>query len=335
MKEKIKKKWSITGIVLTVLIVIAIAFIAITMSGSSSDTAGRKGPGGEGGGPPSGAPSGQESNGGGPTDSVQQDVIYAVKTETANPVELKNYIKLNGDIVTSTDVDIYPDTSGKLTKLSVSLGDYVIKGQTIAEIDPSLPGQVYSTSPVKSTITGTIIDLPYKVGSTISSTQIPVASVGDLTDLLVQVYVSEKEIAAIKLDLDAYITFDAYPGTTFHATTTELSPVLNKSSRTMEVKLSIKENDSRIKSGMFASVKLITEVLENVITVSNVSLIDSSDEQYVYTIDTDGVAHKIMVETGLTIDGVTQIISGLSPGDSVVNRGQSMIQDGSTVRISK
>ncbi|OQY37711.1 MAG: hypothetical protein B6229_07880 [Spirochaetaceae bacterium 4572_7] len=331
MGNILKKKWSITGIALTILIVIAIAFIVVTMTGKTSGTldspGGQRGPGGKRG------PGGQR----GPATSsvVESETIYAVRTEVANSVELKDYIKLNGDIVTSTNIDIYPDTSGKLSKLIVSLGDYVVKGQTIAEIDPSLPGQVYSTSPVISTITGTIIDLPYKVGSTISSTQIPVATVGDLTDLLVQVYVSEKDIAAIKIGLDSIVTFDAYPGIQFHAVITEISPVLNKSSRTMEVKLSIKENDSRIKSGMFASIKLITEVLNNVITVSSVSLTESADEAYLYTIDEQGVAHKQVVETGLAIDGVVEIVSGLNPGDVVVNRGQSMIQDGSSVRISK
>ena len=85
---------------------------------------------------------------------------------------------------------------------------------------------------------------------------------------------------------------------------------------------------------MFASVKLITEVLTNAITVSSVSIIDSGDESYVYTVDSNGVIHKTEVTTGLAIDGITQITSGLNIGDVVVNRGQSMIQDGSTVRIS-
>lgn len=330
MKEIKKRQWGITGIILTLLIIVAIAAIIINMSGKSVGSGGPGGPGGQS------HTQGQGPNNGSVASSMKNEAtVYAVKIETISPSEMKNYIKLNGDVITSTNVDIYPDTSGKLSKLYVSLGDYVKKGQTIAEIDPSLPGQVFSTSPVHSTITGTIIDLPYKVGSTLSSTQIPVASVGDLTDLQVQVYVSEREIAAIQTGLDALVTFDAYPAIVFNAVTTEISPVLNRSSRTMEVKLSIKEKDNRIKSGMFASVKLITEVLENVFSISTVCLIESTNQSYVYVIDNSGQAYKQIVETGLRIDGQIQIIAGLNSGDRVVNRGQGMIQDGSTVRISK
>lgn len=339
MKEKKKRQWKITGVVLTLLIIVAIAAIVLNMSGGSSELSGQGGPGGQSGPGGQGNQSAPQKQGptSGQDDTMNknEDTVYAVKTETVSPSDMKNYIKLNGDIITSTSVDIYPDTSGKLSKLYVSLGDFVKKGQTIAEIDPSLPGQVFSTSPVHSTITGTIIDLPYRVGSTLSSTQIPLASVGDLTDLQVQVYVSERDIATIKTGLNALITFDPYPGIVFNATTTEISPVLNKSSRTMEVKLSIREKDNRIKSGMFASVKLITEVLQEVLSISTVCLVESANQSYVYLIDEEGKAHKQIVETGLRIDGSVEIVTGLSSGDIVVNRGQGMIQDGSTVRISK
>lgn len=47
-------------------------------------------------------------------------------------------------------------------------------------------------------------------------------------------------------------------------------------------------------------------------------------DQYVYTIDSDNIAHRIPVETGLVGDGETEITSGLSGGETLVTVGQSI-----------
>ncbi len=310
-----KMKMPITGVILVILITIILALLAMNLIGGNAPIAG--GPGGK---------AGAEND---------ETMVYSVLTETLEPEDMENYLKFNGDIIAETTVDIYPDTAGKLTKLNVSLGSYVRKGQVIAEVDPSLPGQVFASSPVKSTITGTVTDLPFKVGATVSSTQIPVASVGNLTDLQVVSYISEKDMASVELGQSAGITFEPYKDETFTGSITEVSPVLDRSSRTLEIKISLEEKDSRIKSGMFGSVRLITENKINVISVPDESLISSSEGTFAYIVVNGSIAEQRFVETGMNIDGSTEITSGLSAGDQIVIRGHSMLQDGSAVRLTE
>jgi multidrug efflux pump subunit AcrA (membrane-fusion protein) len=264
------------------------------------------------------------------------ETTYAVYVEDIDYTSMTNYLEFNGDVVASKSIDLYPDVSGKLSSLNVSLGDYVTTGQVVAQIDPSQPGQKYSENPVTSTIDGTITSLPFDVGDTISSTTSPVATVGDLQDLELQSYISEKYISNIQLGLDAEITFEAYEGLVFHGTVVEISPVLDSASRTLEITISLDDNDSSVvKSGMFGSIKLITEVKDNVISIPSSALSAGNDGYFVYVVSEDNTAVLTYVETGLEIDGRIEITSGLNVGDQVITRGQSMLQDGSSVKVTE
>lgn len=54
--------------------------------------------------------------------------------------------------------------------------------------------------------------------------------------------------------------------------------------------------------------------------------------QYVYVVE-NGAAVYTPVTTGLTGDGVTEVLSGLSAGQQLVTRGQQYLSDGDAVRI--
>lgn len=320
MTNKItNSKTRLTGIFLIAMILVVLGAIAFTVLEKDA--------------PISGTPGGRPGRGG--ATASDGPVTYSVLVETMEPGIMQNYLKFNGDVIAETSVDIYPDASGKLTKLSVSLGDYVRKGQVIAEVDPSLPGQVYVASPVKSTISGIVTDLPNKVGATISTTLVPIATVGDLADLQLESFISEKNMASIELGQKAEIGFEPFNGEVFTGSVIEISPVLDKSSRTMEIKISLDNEDGRVKSGMFGSVRLITEQKEGVLIIPSESLLEGNDGSFVYVVSQDNTARQTTVETGLALDGRVEVLSGLSAGDKIVTRGQTMLQDGSSVKVTE
>jgi len=264
----------------------------------------------------------------------------AEKTETVSSVNTENpvnesimeYFKLNGDVITENSVEIYPDTSGKLVKRFVSIGDYVSKGDIIAKIDPSKPGTVYESSPVESTISGTVTRLPGSIGDTVT-TQSSVATIGDLSNLQIQAFIPEKYLNLIKTGLKGEAVFSPYPVNTFPVYITEVSPVVDTDSRTIEVKLSFDNFDSRyIRAGMFASVKVYAKTSNNTLTVPSSSVLTDDIGSYVYIAKNEKAELKY-VETGLRSDSRTEIISGISGNDSVIVRGQDLLSDGSSVKI--
>ncbi|MDA3957672.1 efflux RND transporter periplasmic adaptor subunit [Oceanispirochaeta sp.] len=320
-KNKKMSENKLTGFILIILITIVLGVLAYSILGGTPVAATGKG-----------GPAGMK----GPDKGAQNEsLVYTVRSENVSMSTLKNYLKINGDVIAENSVDIYPDAAGKLTKLEISLGSYIRKGQIIAEVDPSLPGQIYIASPVRSTISGTITDLPYKVGATISSTSVPVATVGDLTDLLLVSYIPEKKMAEIALGQKAEIQFEPYGQEIFMGTVSEISPLLDRSSRTLEIRISLDKIDKRIKSGMFGSVRLFTKIRSGVLTISNDSITSSAAGTFVYVIKGDNTVEQRFFETGLTVDSVTEIVSGLTDGEQVVTRGQSMLQNGSSVKVAE
>ena len=124
----------------------------------------------------------------------------------------------------------------------------VTKGQTLLQIDPSRPGMIYSNSPVNSPISGTVTNLPFKIGETIN-VQTPVASIGNLDDLEIIANVSEKYFSKMKKGLKVIIDVDAYKDITFTGEITELSPVVDPASRMLETKITINESNLKLLYG--------------------------------------------------------------------------------------
>lgn len=312
MNEK-NKKSNKTGIILILLIIIVAGAFAYTTYFKKDDSS-RKMRGNPG-----------QSN---------SEMVYSVYAEEIANTTMTDYLEFNGDVIAAESIDLYPDVSGKLSKLNVSLGDYVNKGQIVAQVNPSVPGKTYSENPVTSTIDGTVIDVLFDEGATIASTSVPIVTIGNLSDLELDCFISEKYISAIKLDLNAEITFEAYKGIVFNGKITEISPVLDSNSRTLEIKIGLNENtDNLVKTGMFGSIKLITEVKNDVISVASSSISTGNEGSFVYVISDDNKATLRYVKTGLEMDGQTEIVDGLNIGEMVINRGQSMLKDGSSVNV--
>ncbi|MDA3810415.1 MAG: efflux RND transporter periplasmic adaptor subunit [Spirochaetaceae bacterium] len=263
-----------------------------------------------------------------------EEQIFAVNTTLAVEGQIVDYLYVNGDIIAKEFVDVYPDTAGKITDILVTLGTYVRKGEIMAYVDPSRPGMNFAKSPVYSPISGTITSFPGAVGSTISQ-QSPMARIGNLRDLQVRTFISERKISHITLGMPGELSFEAYPGETFKARITELSPVVDPSSRSMEIKLDLTNRDKRIKSGMFTKIKITTSVKNKIVKIPSDCISERFGEKFVFIIKDDGTAEKRAIVEGISINDVSEILSGLSVNEKVVIQGQSLLDNGVKVKIIK
>jgi membrane fusion protein, multidrug efflux system len=263
-------------------------------------------------------------------DTATVEKQYNVKTVPVIKQELSSYINLSGDVEAAGSIDVYPDVVGKVTNLPVKLGDNVQKGTVLISVDPSMPGLNYAASPVKSPISGTVIEIHVEKGQTVSQ-QVPVVTVGDLSTLEITTRVPERFIYQVKLGQRAIISSSAAGNDNFEATVTEMSPVVNQSSRTMETTLSL-NGDKMIKAGMFVTIKLITSTSDDALTVPEEAIIVRNNENFVYLVEEDTVK-KTTVEIGKSSSGLVEIIDGLNEGDEVVTEGKTLLSDGVKIRV--
>ena len=262
----------------------------------------------------------------------EKETVFAVTTTKAVSGGIRNHLDVNGDIVAASTVDVYSDNSGKLTRLYVGLGDYVRKGQVLAEVDPSRPGMTYSANPVKATISGTVTSLPVDIGSTVS-TQVPITSIGELSQLQVRTFIPEMFISRISMGMEAQIELEAYPGEIFQAVVTEISPIVDEVSRTLEIAMDLVSRDTRVKAGMYAEIRLITEIKEDIVKIPSDCILDRFGERFVFVMDSEDRVAKRLVTQGINIDGISEILEGLAVGEDVVFQGQTLLDDQAAVKI--
>ncbi len=341
MHEKLILK---RGAMLLGAALLAIAFLSgcDRFGGGSDQAASDAGAGGD----QSQSQSTNQSEGESQGQDAEQETVFAVSTTKAMEGQIRDYIEVNGDVVTKTKVDTFPDTAGKLSNLYVEVGDRVRKDQVIAEVDPSKPGMQFSASPVKAPISGTVTSLPVQVGSTVSP-QMPVAQISKMDDLEVRVHVAERFISKMAVGLPAELQFEAYPSRNFKGQVREISPVVDPMSRTLELKVSISNGADVLKAGMFGEVKLITEEKSNVVRIPAECLVRRFGEDFVFVVKRDsaadesagstgtdtGIAERRKVTAGIEIDQKLEITSGLEAGEEVVYRGQTLLEEGSNVRV--
>lgn len=267
-------------------------------------------------------------------DDTKAETIFAVNVYKAVPKNLDDYLEFGGNVQTASSVDIYPDVqSGKLSRILVKVGDKVKKDQVLCEVDASRPGMDYKNSPIKAPVAGTITSFPYNIGQTVSASM-PVGKISSTGTLEVKTNVAERFVSRISMNEKAELAFDAYPGETFPAVLVEIDPVLDTSSRTLGIKLVQTPSDSRLKAGMYARIKLVTDTKKNTIVIPNNVIVTRNDEDIVYIVDSmTNTVKASPVKKGIRVDDKQEIQMGIAPGDLVVVKGQALLSDGAKVNV--
>jgi multidrug efflux pump subunit AcrA (membrane-fusion protein) len=272
----------------------------------------------------------------GPGAPVMAAQVYAVNTTVAANGQIQDYLALAGDIIASSTVDTYSDAAGKISRLYVSVGSRVQRGDPVAAVDPSRPGMDYIASVVRAPVAGIIIALPAQLGMTVSQA-VPLARISGGAGLEIRLHVAERFISKISMNQICEITLDAYPGEIFRGSVSEISPTVDTASRTMEIRVAVENHGSRLKAGMFAKVRIITEMKEDIVKIPASATVNRFGEQYVFIVDYGDpqlpVARKRIVVPGITVDGVMEVRQGLAPDEELVVRGQTLLEDGSRVNI--
>ena len=190
-----------------------------------------------------------------------------------------------------------------------------------------------SSTLVRSTITGLILNIPVKVGNSVIQANTmndgtTVATVANMNDLIFDGNIDETEVGSLVEGMPLTITIGALPDYSSDATLEYISPkaIENNGANQFEIKAALKVNgDYMIRSGYSANASLILETVENVLSIPESALEFDGDDIYVYKIKPEGGYERVKIETGLS-DGIDiEVKSGLVAGDKV--RGPMIINE--------
>ncbi|MCL2210999.1 MAG: efflux RND transporter periplasmic adaptor subunit [Treponema sp.] len=262
----------------------------------------------------------------------QRANVTTVRVTPVVPGTIEKSIIINGEILARNQVTIFPTVAGRLVQTNRAIGDRVNRGDVVAMIDPSRPGEVFRESPVISTVSGTVLNAPFHVGDTVT-TQSGVYIVGDLSSLLVETFVPERFVASVRQGMRAVLWFDAIPGETFNAQVREVSPVIDSVTRTLRVRLEFLNRDPRIRAGMFATLSLVTNRKTDIPVIQRISVINTYGSWIVFVVDENNTARRREVTLGIDNEDFLEIVSGVELGENVVSAGQNFLSDGDLVRV--
>lgn len=186
----------------------------------------------------------------------------------------------------------------------------------------------FSSTLIRSTIDGLILDVPIKVGNSVIMSNTfndgtTIATVADMSDLIFRGNVDETEVGRIQEGIPVKITLGALQNMKFDANLEYISPksIENNGANQFEIKAAIQVPDSvTIRSGYSANAEIVLQRANQVLTVPESAVEFKGDSAFVYLL-TDSVPvqkfERKPVTTGIS-DGIKiEIKQGLQPGDRV------------------
>ena len=193
-----------------------------------------------------------------------------------------------------------------------------------------------SSTLIRSTISGVILDIPVKVGNSVILSNTfndgtTIATVANMNDLIFRGNIDETEVGQLVSGMPMKITIGALQDLKFDANLEYISPkaVESNGANQFEIKAAVKLSEGgKIRSGYSANAEIVLSRADNVLTIPESAIEFSGDTTFVYVIKGDGkdkTYERKQVTTGLS-DGVNiEVKKGLSAKDKV--RGPELITD--------
>lgn len=170
---------------------------------------------------------------------------------------------------------------------------------------------------------GTVQNLTAQIGQVVAPGA-PVLSLVNNGGLKIEAYVSEADVANVKVGDTAEVTLDAFgTGMAFPATVTTVDSAETEVNGVPSylVTLHFTDPEPQVKDGMTGNVHIVLAEDDNVIAVPS-GLVLSEGNQYFVLLKTAAGTEQKQVQIGLMetgANGMTEIVSGVNVGDALVN----------------
>lgn len=192
-----------------------------------------------------------------------------------------------------------------------------------------------SSTLIRSTITGLILDIPVKVGNSVILANTfndgtTIATVANMNDLIFRGNIDETEVGRLSTGMTMKITIGALQNLKFDARLEYIAPKATdqNGANQFEIKAAVNlpSNATNIRSGYSANAEIVLAEAKNVLGVQESAIEFDGDDTYVYVIKGEGDKQTYelrKVQTGIS-DGINiEIRSGVKPDERI--RGPKMI----------
>ncbi|MDT8371871.1 MAG: efflux RND transporter periplasmic adaptor subunit [Gammaproteobacteria bacterium] len=199
--------------------------------------------------------------------------------------------------------------------------------------DMERTGEIKKNIHIHSPFNGVVINIGAREGQYVTP-QTELYMLADLSTVWVYADVYESELPWVKVGDLVEMTLTGIPSKTFTGSLSYIYPYAEVKTRTIKVRLVFDNSDLLLKPNMFANVIIHTQQQRDAITVPSEAVVRSGERNQVFVVREQGKFEPREVEIGISSNGLTQIVNGVSAGEQVVTSSQFLIDSESKLRES-
>lgn len=184
---------------------------------------------------------------------------------------------------------------------------------------------IRSQVPIVAPFAGRVIARDLTKGELVETTH-KLFVVADLSTVWVVANVSEKDVSYMhrasvvpNQPVDVFVT--AYPDEVFQGTVAYVGDVLDTTTRTMQVRLTLGNHTGRLKPEMFATIRVLSESASDVLVVPEAAIQHDRDRTFVFVQKEPGVFEARTVKLGEKNGAFAEVLDGVQEGEMVVKEG--------------
>ena len=194
-------------------------------------------------------------------------------------------------------------------------------------------GEIKKALHIHSPFNGIVINIGAREGQHVTP-QTELYMLADLSKVWVFADVYESELPWVNVNDTVEMTLTGIPGKVFKGTLSYIYPYADAKTRTIKVRLEFDNTDLLLKPDMFANVIINTQLQQDAITIPSEAIVRSGERDQVFVVRAQGKFEPRIVTTGLSSNGLTQIIEGIDAEEEVVTSSQFLIDSESKLRES-
>jgi cobalt-zinc-cadmium efflux system membrane fusion protein len=240
-------------------------------------------------------------------DLYQHHAIAEQNVEQAQSAE----VQASGDLIAA---------QAALKVMGVSDPDALVKAPPSFEV------------PVKAPIGGLVVEQDVSAGQLIQPGTTQCFMISDVSTVWVLVNIYQKDMPYVRVGDQVTIQTDTYPEV-FHGRIAYVAASLDPSTRTLQARIETNNPGEKLKKDMYVVANVNTGTIQNAIALPDAAVLrDSENQPFVYAAASANQFGRRSVTLGESLNGQTQITSGLKAGDRVIGNGSLFLQFGNSLQ---
>jgi multidrug efflux pump subunit AcrA (membrane-fusion protein) len=184
---------------------------------------------------------------------------------------------------------------------------------------------------IRAPYAGFVSNRPIAVGEFVTPSSIA-ATVLRTNPIKLQLQVAEAEVPFITPGMGVSLEVDAHRERKFAGRVTAVNPAIDPVSRAATVEAAIDNGDNALRSGMFATARIVRQGGSRAVYVPRAAVVsDQNTQSYRVFVIQDGTAKLRVVQIGTEEGDTVQIISGVNPDETVATSNLEQLFEGARV----